>query len=328
MDEGNSGKRRASSADGSSDRKDETMANRIGTSASKLLKSTILQPTAIDVSSALASSSSSASKGESSSSRGYQPASEEGSKEHNAHLVSQGLHQDDGTVLKKESFRSQPSDLAQSEFDAFTAQNSSVGDPHTLYQEIVPHSSVFEAAQQASFQGPSRLSESQNINHRDGEEVVNLLANPEFVLEYAPPVADDLDSESHFEDLFDVPSSTPISSRQLGTASRSNSLSFVPKFEASYFSVKGEKHASATTPIEEVNVSTLKHCGGYEELDPWIDVLTRYHDEVWGSHLPLVQKAREEIKEAMNGTNAQANDFAALRRLAMVLGHFERRSNV
>lgn len=331
---GSSGKQRASIVGGPLDLKTETVPSRIGTSASKLLKSTLLQPNGVEVSSTLASSSSGSSKGESSSSNQYRAASQEGSTELNAHIASQSLSQGDGILSGKKRFRSQPAHAAQIDFDAFAQQDSSTAISATLHQEflgtyISEYSSSFENAQRAQIQSPRTPSESQEYISRDGEEVINLLANPDFVLEYAPPTADDIESEGHFEDLFDVPSNSSTGFKEPDSAVPANPLSFIPRFELPEGPcVEGEKSAAVTTLTEKLNLSTLKYCGGYEELDPWIDILTRYHDDVWGSHLPLVQKAREEIKDAMDGNKTKVNDFPALRRLAMVLGHFEGHKNV
>ena len=332
---GSSGKRRASIADGPSDLKTETVPSRIGTSANKLLKSTLLQPNGIEVSSTLASSSSpSSSKGESSSSGRFRAASHEGSRELNAHIASQSLLQGDGIFPGEKNFRSQPSHTAQTDFDAFAQQGSSTAISDALHQEFLGTyvsgcPSSVESGQTTQIQSVRTPGESQEYISRDGEEVINLLANSDFVLEYVPPTADDLEPEGHFEDLFDVLSNSSTGFKGPGSAVQFNPLSFIPRFELPKEPfVEGEKSLTVTTPIEELNLSTLKYCGGYEELDPWIDILTRYHDEVWGSHLPLVQKAREEIKDAMDGNRTKVNDFPALRRLAMILGHFEGHKNV
>lgn len=53
----------------------------------------------------------------------------------------------------------------------------------------------------------------------------------------------------------------------------------------------------------------------------WLDVLTRYQDEVWGDMLPLVQDARSEVEQAIIGKGGDFQGGPAVRRLAMILGH-------
>ena len=56
------------------------------------------------------------------------------------------------------------------------------------------------------------------------------------------------------------------------------------------------------------------------EIQPWIDILDRYHDEVWGEMLPLVKEAREELNAATE-KQTLPRDGPAIRRLKMVLQH-------
>ncbi|KAL9130053.1 MAG: hypothetical protein Q9217_001657 [Psora testacea] len=58
-------------------------------------------------------------------------------------------------------------------------------------------------------------------------------------------------------------------------------------------------------------------------IAPWNDILNRYHDEVWGDALPLVQEARQELKEAAATNNWSLENHSALRRLGMLLLHLK-----
>ena len=66
---------------------------------------------------------------------------------------------------------------------------------------------------------------------------------------------------------------------------------------------------------------------GPGDVQSWIDILDRYHDEVWGDMLPLVQMSRQELKMANeNKTCLQVGP--AIQRLKMILqhlGNFENR---
>jgi hypothetical protein len=57
-------------------------------------------------------------------------------------------------------------------------------------------------------------------------------------------------------------------------------------------------------------------------MEQWEDVLSRYTDEVWGSLLPLVVEAREEVKAIKDDyLGATIEQSKALRRLKLVLDH-------
>ena len=59
----------------------------------------------------------------------------------------------------------------------------------------------------------------------------------------------------------------------------------------------------------------------FSDIQPWTDILNRYHDEVWGDMLPLVKEAREELKSANSNSEGTLHDRPALRRLGMLLKH-------
>ena len=66
---------------------------------------------------------------------------------------------------------------------------------------------------------------------------------------------------------------------------------------------------------------------GPGDVQSWIDIIDRYHDEVWGELLPFVQESRQELKMANeNKTGIQSGP--AIQRLKMILqhlGNFENR---
>ncbi|KAL9637078.1 MAG: hypothetical protein Q9164_002432 [Protoblastenia rupestris] len=57
------------------------------------------------------------------------------------------------------------------------------------------------------------------------------------------------------------------------------------------------------------------------DIVAWDDMLLKYHDEVWGDALPLVQEARQEIKNNAASKDRSLQAHPALRRLAMLLQH-------
>ncbi len=58
------------------------------------------------------------------------------------------------------------------------------------------------------------------------------------------------------------------------------------------------------------------------QVHPWMDILDRYHDEVWGDMLPMVHEARDEL-ELRKEKQICLEDGPAVRRLKMVLQHFD-----
>ena len=74
----------------------------------------------------------------------------------------------------------------------------------------------------------------------------------------------------------------------------------------------------------------LKPVPGFRWLDDfsepadivaWDNMLLKYHDEVWGDALPLVQEARQEIKNYVASKDRSLQGHPALRRLSMLLQH-------
>ena len=58
----------------------------------------------------------------------------------------------------------------------------------------------------------------------------------------------------------------------------------------------------------------------FGDVQPWIDISHKYHDEVWGYMLPSVQEAREEFKAVIENQTC-GHKGPAIRRLKMVLQH-------
>ncbi len=95
----------------------------------------------------------------------------------------------------------------------------------------------------------------------------------------------------------------------------SNPLDLVPDFSArwnsSQASLAFQKNGSEGGHLLEPR---------QRDVQPWIDILDKYHDEVWGEMLPLVREAREEFKAA-NENQTCSQDGPAIQRLKMVLQH-------
>lgn len=77
---------------------------------------------------------------------------------------------------------------------------------------------------------------------------------------------------------------------------------------------------------ESTVLPSLTYGGENFEIEPWLEILTRYHDDVWGDITPYVNAAREEANSLRNvDDNQQPRNYPAIRRLAMVVSHLRDR---
>jgi len=161
-----------------------------------------------------------------------------------------------------------------------------------------------------------------NFNDEDGAEVVALLSDPMFsvddnpadLLHYDFDECNDEDGSiartDHRPQAF-APSEAPIVT---------SPLDLIPDFDCpserhalhNLHQDKGYWHAIDRTAVSDIG-----------DVEPWIDMLNRYHDEVWGNMLPLVLRAREEIRVASASKEGALRDRPAVRRLGMLLRHLE-----
>ena len=150
------------------------------------------------------------------------------------------------------------------------------------------------------------------INSADGEAVVALLErkgfdddNNDSVVPSDRPAETQEASKTWNRIPFNNPNAeTALNARQRPVPS----FGLVPNF--------GDDQLAA----DAVNSADMTH----ENLQPWLNMLDRYHDEVWGDLLPVVQQARTEIRAAtQRGSRDQRalQDLPAVQRLRMLLGH-------
>ena len=147
----------------------------------------------------------------------------------------------------------------------------------------------------------------------DGAAVVALLSDPASTLDTESSIT--LVSESRKGPKRETLQTGKGLIKPIAAIHPSNPLVLVPNFSATCNST----HASLTTQkgIHERGNFLESGCG---DVQPWIDMLHLYHDEVWGDMLPLVQEAREELKATIEG-KTRLYDSPAIRRLRMVLQH-------
>ncbi|KAL8702535.1 MAG: hypothetical protein Q9201_004301 [Fulgogasparrea decipioides] len=162
-------------------------------------------------------------------------------------------------------------------------------------------------------------------NSTDGAAVIALLSDPSFSvddIQGSPTAFEDPGYGSQMEE--DPQNIVPRASS--GFASPINSLSLIPNFGKDSKPPRVEDSGDYLIPWLDGGSgskaqSWMSKSGESFEVQPWLDMLTTYHDKVWGDPTPLVQDAVKEASAIRNGDNNRRQDCPAIRRLAMVVAH-------
>ena len=305
---------------------------RIGTSASGLLQASFQRPSPSSVTEALAAMNSETAKGgpSSSTTSTTSPSS-----------ISQSSFTPPVLAhsFESKSFRSQASTgessggNGQTAFDEFISEpeESSVdfrldGDVSTLGEQAFPYN-VAEGSQGKHFpeihsingrQASGVIEEASSAKSNDGAAVLTLLSNPEFSADGDPSENWDLAVEEQNGRARRPPHPLGAPQKTLNAMALSNPLDLIPDFDPSWTSFN-----LSSGPAEHDRKFTEREILDFKfgDLRPWVNMLGRYHDEVWGDMLPLVQEAREEAKAAKLVGSGSLRDRPAIRRLAMLLRH-------
>lgn len=323
----------------------DSLPDKIGASARELFQSTVLRPSSRATLDTLTSISSVAEKGDSSSSYAGSMSSAEASSSRPSSTSSRQAQNPFGVL--KDSFRTDTQHGAipdMFDLDAFLAgrteplidradeptnsrsvhqldANEHIGSeqqsprPVPERQQIVSDCTIDCDQSRTSFKprGLSRgewagspVGPSGAQDNFDGAEVVALLSDPSFCVDNAPL---DCDSSAQVRSLR-KPRSPRRPEEVLHPNIVDNDLRLIPN--------------SRSTPAAfEKMAALMPHIDEYSQdidLRPWLDILSSYHDEVWGDMLPLVQEARRELKPKNTGVQ-DSIERPALRRLQMLLGH-------
>ena len=162
-----------------------------------------------------------------------------------------------------------------------------------------------------------KLQENENFadQNNDGAAVVALLSDPAFAVDEEHSSILNSKSDRGERRNYERPQRGKGLAKRSDTSRPPISLDLVPDFGAPW----NLGHASLVTEkgIQERGHFLESRSG---DIQPWIDILDRYHDEVWGDMLPLVQEARKELKAASESQTCH-QDGPAIRRLRMVLQH-------
>ena len=322
----------------------DCLPDRIGASARALFQSTVLRPSSRATLDTLTSISSVAEKGDSSSSYAGSMSSTEASSSRPSSTSSRQPQSPFGVL--KDNFRTDTQHSAITntlDLDAFLADRTEpsidrADEPtntrgiHQLdaneymgseqqsprpvpCQQIVSDCTI-DCDQGRTSSKPGGLSRSEWAGspvwpsgaqeNFDGAEVVALLSDPSFCVDNVPL---DCDSSAEVRSLRQ-PRSLGRPEEVLHPDVVDNDLRLIPK--------------SRSTPAAfEKMAALMPHIDEYSQdidLRPWLDILSSYHDEVWGDMLPLVQEARRELKPTITAVQ-DSIERPALRRLQMLLGH-------
>ena len=325
-----------------------SLPHRIGTSASGLVQSAFGSSSASDASSSLTSLNPEASKGTSSShSENYG----EASSSMQAPQLHEGLDTA-GTSSAGESFRSgqahnaDKATLAQAAFNDFKTKPGQVHNTQATMEDATfwdekqytapegtAEASIYllsarKRRTEGSSGKPASARTGENIFHalasinqgaeiksplsqgykdqnRDGAKVVALLSDPTFSVEDEPANSWDY-TQDEVDPANDVFKNTDQHSH--GFIVAANPLNLIPDFSRPF--------DSGVLRRSDQEIASQS-----QDIRPWTDILSRYHDEVWGDMLPLVQEARQEIRIANSSEEGALRDRPAIRRLGMLLGH-------
>ncbi|MCJ1419231.1 hypothetical protein MMC32_005584 [Xylographa parallela] len=168
----------------------------------------------------------------------------------------------------------------------------------------------------------------------DGAEVVSLLSDTKGLVDELPDLSVDAESSDGYSESWKPSDVDRINFYRIGNGltappvhhppSPTNPLNLLPDFDSGYSFVNED--LMITVSAEPMTVenrlssrssATISHAS----FESWLDVLTRYQDDVWGDMLPLVKEGRAEINIIRAEGGSAPKNCPALRRLGMLLGH-------
>ena len=161
-----------------------------------------------------------------------------------------------------------------------------------------------------------------NVRRNDGFAVVALLSDPTFKVDEEPGSTLDLDSDR-------AGAGSHVSlQRGKRPAKSADVLDLLNHFDLTPdFGGPLDPHHVFSAAQRDDQKRRHFAKSGFGDVQPWIDILDKYHDEVWSEMLPLVLDAREERKASTENQTCIERG-PAIRRLKMVLqhlGHFRYR---
>ncbi|MCJ1315396.1 hypothetical protein MMC15_000715 [Xylographa vitiligo] len=306
----------------------DSLLGRIGASTFALMRATIVQPQPNNIRANLVAISSASNKSGPSSELNNQPFNPWQENSENNNSVSDGKV---GSLLAR-SFRthacisSTSTTSLQHDFDMFSAT------PTTVPTQLLPSHET------------NATTQTRHGKHRrswvgDGAEVVDLLSDTRGLVDELPDPLVDVDSFDDYLESWKPDEVDRLSFFGLGNltappihypSSPTNPLNLLPDFDSGYnFVAKDLMITVSAKPMTiEYRLPSISSADlSSANFDSWLDVLTRYQDDVWGHMLPLVKEARAEINITLAEGGTVPKNRSAIRRLCMLLGHLNDFSN-
>ena len=312
----------SSNAEGTS-----SFAGRVGASASGLLRSSFGNQSPGAVTGSLASLTADTAKGG--------PSNSTGTGETSSSSQAASYRGDDdapGRSLAGEPFRSGhgrggvSADCGQAAFNEFAAS------PQALQPDLEPTQKPTASSGWLPIQSfatadqnkdpidtwrVSARNEEQPTSGNDGAAVVALLSDPTFNVEEEPTNSWAAEATTRDHDKLGDSRIEQWPHKSVDPLAPANHLDLMPDFNSSWDSMQTSNAFQNPTAYEGQRFSDPT----FGDIQPWVDILNRYHNEVWGDMLPLVQEAREEVKAAEASPEGALQDRPALRRLGVLLKH-------
>ena len=308
-----------------------TLPQRIGESASELIQASFLRPSPNAVTGSLASLNTETKAG---SSSGLTGVCESSSAFRSSSQYEQASSDQGDSFRSAETGGKISRTQGQVAFDEFLARSKDFDHESEFLQEGPalsgdPQSGLWMGA--AEYNVPRvpkrKICKTHNKNqyltdqNGDGAAVVALLLDPTFTADEEPRTTLALETDTtegqKYKRLQSGKGEEPID-----VLHPSNPFSLIPDFGPRS---KSFPASLATQKGNYQNQNFLEPGPG--DVQSWIDILDRYHNEVWGDMLPLVQESRQELKMASEKKTCMQSG-PAIQRLKMILqhlGNFENR---
>lgn len=288
------------------------MLNRVTQSAVGLMRSTWDSECNTSAASNLAAWQSSAGKGESSS-QGSLTNPDPGVDRTQSwmHSKARALDNAKGGLSTLPSRMSKATSSSQDDFEQFLADSNSehqpfdVGAPSQSPQTFWPDHNEWS---RLSAKVADSTPDWHFFAHEDGAAVVALLSSKGTLLDEEPSGAPYLES-CQFESYERLPKHT----KQTDPA-----LNLIPLSQEHLFQPMAQQ--------KEANMDLASTELAPPDVIPWLEILDKYHDEVWGDKLAFVQAARLEIEKKREAGHMDPQTLVkgpVFRRLQLLLSHIE-----
>ncbi|MCJ1408884.1 hypothetical protein MMC19_002961 [Ptychographa xylographoides] len=298
------------------------LANRIRTSASALLQETILRPQPEYAMTSLAALSSATSKGSSSTnSSGIPPPPSHGHFEQISPPSSDNAARSTGSFRTQSLSSSDSIYSVQHEFDLFSANRLAVSNTKPAR--------IADLDENMDTKGKQK-----SMPEEDGTAVILLLSKPSFSTKGTSYMDEEFDLTGAWgyhqnkRQMLGLVKRDMVDPQNGVSPSAAHSLSLLPNFDRDFkpSADASDEEIRRTEDSDAVDGVQMYASSAGPDVSqrPWLDILTKYTDEVWGDMLPLVEEARKEIQDMRKGEEAELYDRPAIRRLGMILGHITR----